>query len=44
MDRICGTDKAYRESICGKRDKILFTLKSTRELYPNVNEKVAKVH
>ncbi|KAL7017925.1 hypothetical protein ACKWTF_010569 [Chironomus riparius] len=42
MDRIFGTDKAYRNSINAKRDKLLLSFKSTRELYPDEDSKVMK--
>ncbi|CAG9809406.1 unnamed protein product [Chironomus riparius] len=37
MDRIFGTDKMYRNSVCEKRDELLISFKSTRELYPDKN-------
>ncbi|XP_070490694.1 fatty acid hydroxylase domain-containing protein 2-like [Chironomus tepperi] len=40
MDRIFRTDKAYRNSIYERRDIVLMSFESTRELYPDVNDKV----
>ena len=42
MDRIFGTDKAYRNSIYEKRDRLLVSFKSARELFPDENEKLVK--
>jgi hypothetical protein len=48
MDWIFGTDKSYRDSICEKRDEILLSFKSTREMYPdvdeNMNKNASKIH
>ena len=34
MDWIFGTDKAYRNSVYEKRDRLLLSSKSAHELYP----------
>jgi len=44
MDWIFGTDKAYRNSIYEKRDRLLLSTKSAHELYPAVkNETNGKI-
>jgi hypothetical protein len=43
MDWIFGTDKAYRNSICEKRDKLLLSSKSAHELYPAKHESNGKM-
>ena len=40
MDRIFGTDKAYRNSVYEKRDRLLLLSKSVHELYPTVKNEI----
>lgn len=39
LDRLHNTDALFRKTIEGKRHRVLFTLESARERFPDKNEK-----